>query len=89
MYLWAPHFSGTARLTGAAPGGLTGRFRSDHPVTKIAPMQRLGTFRLPDASRIELSPDRPGVVPDGAVGCLDTARLHTAVDGSRPPAPPM
>jgi hypothetical protein len=30
--------------------------------------------------RIELTPTRTGVVPDGAVGCLDTARLRTAVE---------
>lgn len=83
VYLWAPHFSGTARLSGAparngAPAP-TGRFRADHPVTKIAPMQPLGTVPASGRVRIELSPDRAGTVPDGAVGCLDTARLHTAV----------
>ncbi|MEU9290584.1 YfhO family protein [Streptomyces sp. NPDC048275] len=80
VYLWAPHFSGTAQLTGAAAGGPTGRFRSDHPVTKIATMQRLGSVPASGRLRIELSPDRPGVVPDGAVGCLDTARLDTAAE---------
>ncbi|WP_405874795.1 YfhO family protein [Streptomyces sp. NBC_00005] len=75
VYLWAPHFSGTAQL----PDGPTGRFRSDARVTKIAAMQRLG--RTPASGRltIDLTPDRPGRVPDGAVGCLDTARLHDAV----------
>ncbi|MFI1164087.1 YfhO family protein [Streptomyces sp. NPDC020801] len=87
VYLWAPHFSGTARLTGdgsRGPGGglapgPTGRFRADHPVTKIAAMQRLGTVPSSGRLRIELSPDRAGTVPDGAVGCLDTARLRAAV----------
>ncbi|MGJ5803948.1 YfhO family protein [Streptomyces europaeiscabiei] len=60
---------------------LTGRFRSDQPVTKIAPMQRLGTVGESGRFRIELSPDRTSPVPDGAVGCLDTARLRTAVEG--------
>ncbi|MFE1912760.1 YfhO family protein [Streptomyces anandii] len=101
VYLWAPHFSGTARLTSApAANGATardratardgaparsgtpaptGRFRADHPVTKIAPMQPLGTVPASGRLRIELSPNRAGTVPDGAVGCLDTARLRTAV----------
>ncbi|MFF9626009.1 YfhO family protein [Streptomyces griseosporeus] len=76
VYLWAPYLSGTARLPGQT---LTGRFRSDHPVTKIAAMQRLGRTPASGRLRVELSPDRTSVVPDGAVGCLDTARLHTAV----------
>ncbi|MGV9277881.1 YfhO family protein [Streptomyces griseosporeus] len=76
VYLWAPYLSGSARLPGQP---LTGRFRSDHPVTKIAAMQGLGRTPASGLLRIELSPDRTGVVPDGAVGCLDTARLHTAV----------
>jgi hypothetical protein len=80
VYLWAPYFAGTARLTGPSAHGPTGRFRADfHPLTKIAAMQRLGT--VPDSGRltIELSPNRMGVVPDQAVGCLDTGRLHTVV----------
>ncbi|MER7567304.1 YfhO family protein [Streptomyces sp. NPDC097941] len=80
VYLWAPHFAGTARLTGPSAHGLTGRFRADwRPLTKIAAMQRLGT--APDSGRltIELSPSRLGVVPDQAVGCLDTGRLHSVV----------
>lgn len=80
VYLWAPHFQGTARLAGASAHGLTGRFRSDYPVTKIAAMQRLGTVPAAGRFRIDLSPTRTSLVPDGAVGCLDTARLHTAVE---------
>lgn len=82
LYLWAPHFSGTAWLVdGSAAGeGLTGRFRSDQPVTKIAPMQRLGTVGDSGRFRIDLSPNKTSLVPDGAVGCLDTARLRTAVE---------
>ncbi|MYX31663.1 YfhO family protein [Streptomyces sp. SID8381] len=84
VYLWAPHYSGTARLTAAptagspgAPYGPTGRFTAD--AAKIAAMQRLGA--VPDSGRlrIELTPSRAGTVPDRAVGCLDTARLRTAV----------
>ncbi|WP_216587476.1 YfhO family protein [Streptomyces brasiliscabiei] len=62
-------------------GEPTGRFRSDQPVTKIAPMQRLGSVGDSGRFRIELSPNRTSVVPKGAVGCLDTARLRTAVEG--------
>ncbi|WP_230396648.1 YfhO family protein [Streptomyces blattellae] len=75
-YLWAPHFSGTASITGARTPA---RFRSD-PGTKIAAMQRLGTVPASGRLRVELSPNRPGVVPGDAVGCLDTGRLRTAVD---------
>ncbi|MFF7644603.1 YfhO family protein [Streptomyces canus] len=80
VYLWAPYFAGTARLAGPTADGLTGRFRADwRPLTKIAAMERLGT--VPDSGRltIELSAYRLGVVPDRAVGCLDTGRLHAAV----------
>ncbi|MDT0610316.1 YfhO family protein [Streptomyces lancefieldiae] len=77
VYLWAPHYSGTARLTDTPAPPLTGRFTSD--AAKIAAMQRLGTAPSSGRVRIELSPTRTGTVPDGAVGCLDTARLHTAV----------
>ncbi|MEE1832929.1 YfhO family protein [Streptomyces sp. SP17KL33] len=85
LYLWAPHLSGTARLadgaaSGAGPAGEpTGRFRSDQPVTKIAPMQRLGTVGDSGRFRVELSPNRTSLVPDGAIGCLDTGRLRAAV----------
>nr|WP_246203329.1 YfhO family protein [Streptomyces tailanensis] len=79
LYLWAPHFSGTARLAGASADGLTGRFRSDQPVTKIAPMQRMGTVPASGRFRIDLSPNKTSLIPDGAIGCLDTARLRGAV----------
>ncbi|WP_328550638.1 YfhO family protein [Streptomyces sp. NBC_00366] len=78
VYLWAPHFSGTARMT----SGPTGRFRSDIG-TKIAPMQRLGTVPASGRVRIELDPNRTSRVPGGAVGCLDTTRLHDAVERLR------
>ncbi|MFJ8789180.1 YfhO family protein [Streptomyces sp. NPDC102462] len=81
VFLWAPHFSGTARLAG---GGPLARFRSDAEGAKIAAMQPLGTVPAAGRLRIELTPDRPGRVPErGAVGCLDTAALRTAVDGLR------
>ncbi|MEU2063549.1 YfhO family protein [Streptomyces sp. NPDC013455] len=73
VYLWAPHFSGTARLAGGAPA----RFRFEVPRNRAA-MAPLGTAPASGRLRIELSPDRPGRVPHGAVGCLDTARLDAA-----------
>ncbi|MGW3288331.1 YfhO family protein [Streptomyces sp. NPDC001002] len=76
VYLWAPHYAGTAQLG----DGPTGRFRSDAPGTKIAAMQPLGTAPASGRLKIELTPSRPSRVPEGAVGCLDTARLHTAVE---------
>jgi hypothetical protein len=93
-FLWAPHFSGTARLAGAkaGPGTPEGAgagtravaFRSDTAGNRIAAMQPLGT--VPDSGRLDiaLSPDHAGTtVPEGAVGCLDTARLRAAVDRLR------
>ncbi|MGW3949813.1 YfhO family protein [Streptomyces sp. NPDC004752] len=80
-FLWAPHFSGTARLDGGGPATL---FRSDAMGTQIATMQPLGAVPASGRLRIELTPNRPSRVPDsGAVGCLDTAALRTAVDGLR------
>ncbi|MCX5364996.1 YfhO family protein [Streptomyces sp. NBC_00124] len=76
VYLWAPHFNGAARLD----DGPTGRFRSDGDGKKIAAMQRLGAVPPSGRLRIELAPDRAGRVPEGAVGCLDTDRLHTAAE---------
>ncbi|MBC2866750.1 YfhO family protein [Streptomyces mexicanus] len=77
VYLWAPHYSGTARLTGTPAPGPTGRFTAD--AAKRAAMQPLGTVPASGAVRIDLTPSRAGTVPDGAVGCLDTTRLHAAV----------
>ncbi|KKD04772.1 membrane protein [Streptomyces sp. WM6386] len=76
VYLWAPHFNGAARLG----DGPTGRFRSDGDGKKIAAMQRLGAVPPSGRLRIELAPDRAGRIPKGAVGCLDTDRLHTAAE---------
>ena len=77
VFLWAPHYSGTAQL---ADGGERKLFRSDAAGTKIAAMQPLGTVRAAGQVRIRLEPNRLSRVPaQGAVGCLDTARLRTAV----------
>ncbi|MEU2622707.1 YfhO family protein [Streptomyces sp. NPDC007157] len=76
-FLWAPHYSGTAQL---ANGGERQLYRSDAEGTKIAAMQPLGTVRAAGQVRIDLKPDRLGRVPaQGAVGCLDTAKLRGAV----------
>ncbi|MFF4751355.1 YfhO family protein [Streptomyces sp. NPDC002514] len=79
VFLWAPHFSGMARLT----GGPDSLYRSDAQGAKIAAMQPLGRVPASGRVQIELSPDRPSRIPDGAVGCLDTAALRAAVDGLR------
>jgi hypothetical protein len=80
LHLWAPHFSGTARQepgTGRLP---TGRFRADHrPVTKTASVQFLGAVPASGRFAVRLEPERGGVVPARAVGCLDTGRLRAAV----------
>ncbi|WP_260845194.1 YfhO family protein [Streptomyces sp. SLBN-31] len=73
VQLWAPHFSGTARLADE-----TGFFRSARPRNRAA-MEPLGTAPASGRIHIRLTPDRPGSIPQGAVGCLDTARLHAAV----------
>jgi hypothetical protein len=43
-------------------------------------MEPLGTVPASGRLRIELSPNRPSTVPDGAVGCLDTAELRAATE---------
>ncbi|MFF4357947.1 YfhO family protein [Streptomyces sp. NPDC001604] len=74
VYLWAPYYSGTARLAGH-----TALFRAQYPRNRAA-MAPLGTAPASGRLRIALTPDRPGRIPRGAVGCLDTARLHKAVE---------
>ncbi|MGW1748508.1 YfhO family protein [Streptomyces sp. NPDC002092] len=74
VYLWAPYYSGTARLAGHRV-----LFRAHYPRNRAA-MAPLGTAPGAGRLRIELTPDRPGRIPRGAVGCLDTARLHKAVE---------
>ncbi|MFJ3719463.1 YfhO family protein [Streptomyces sp. NPDC090057] len=74
VYLWAPHFSGTARLDGAHAGA---RFRFAYPRNRAA-MEPLGPAPASGPLRVRLTPDRPGRVPRGAVGCLDAGRLRAA-----------
>ncbi|MER6124809.1 YfhO family protein [Streptomyces sp. NPDC001795] len=79
VYLWAPNFSGAARILGGPSGGPVGRFRSDQGVSRIAAMQRLGLVPASGHLRIVLAPDTASLIPDGAVGCLDTTRLSAVV----------
>jgi uncharacterized membrane protein YfhO len=79
VFLWAPNFSGTARLAGAPAAA---RFRFEFPRNRAA-MEPLGPAPASGLLRVELTPERPGRIPVGAVGCLDTARLHTAAAGLR------
>ncbi|WP_330258488.1 YfhO family protein [Streptomyces murinus] len=72
--LWAPHFSGTARLTGDTDVAVF-RFTNGRA---LAAMEPLGRAPASGRVRIDLVPNRPGRIPPGAVGCLDTARLSTA-----------
>ncbi|RPF32101.1 YfhO family protein [Streptomyces sp. TLI_185] len=74
VHLWAPRYSGTARLAGH-----TVLFRAQYPRNRAA-MAPLGPAPASGRLRIELTPDRPGRIPRGAVGCLDTTRLHKAVE---------
>ena len=73
VHLWAPRYSGVARL-----GDHAVLFRSKYPRNRAA-MASLGPTPASGRVHIRLTPDRTGRVPRGAVGCLDTARLHTAV----------
>ncbi|MFF4397726.1 YfhO family protein [Streptomyces sp. NPDC001480] len=79
VYLWAPRYSGTARLAGDFAGRPAARFRSEPSGARIAAMQPLGRVPSSGRLRVDLAPERAGRIPDGAVGCLDTARLHDAV----------
>ncbi|MET7473889.1 YfhO family protein [Streptomyces sp. NPDC005648] len=73
VFLWAPRYSGVVRLADRAV-----LFRSKYPRNRAA-MASLGPAPASGRVRIRLTPDRTGRVPRGAVGCLDTARLRTAV----------
>lgn len=79
VYLWAPRFSGTAWLAGDSGGRPAARFRSEPSGARIAAMQPLGRVPSSGRVRVALAPERAGRIPYRAVGCLDTARLHTAV----------
>ncbi|MER5745193.1 YfhO family protein [Streptomyces sp. NPDC002225] len=77
-YLWTPDLFGRARLG----GGRDVEFKGRLPARRAA-MQHLGRVGPDGHVRIALAPVRPGTVPHRAVGCLDRARLASAVDGLR------
>lgn len=74
VQLWAPHYAGTARLEGTATTAL---FNAREGRNRAA-MAPLGTAPASGRLAIRLTPTRPGGIPPGAVGCLDTGRLRTA-----------
>ncbi|MDN3293121.1 YfhO family protein [Streptomyces ficellus] len=71
VHLWAPDFSGTARLGAGAPVRLSGGLPK-----RRAAMVPLGTQRT---AGVRVTLDGRGAVPPGSVGCLDRARLAKAV----------
>ncbi|MFJ8649059.1 YfhO family protein [Streptomyces sp. NPDC093546] len=75
VFVWAPDFTGTARL-GTAGGGPSVELRGGLPKRRAA-MAPLGTQRTAGA-RVVLE-GRGTVPPSGSVGCLDRARLADAV----------
>ncbi|MEU0273098.1 YfhO family protein [Streptomyces sp. NPDC006307] len=75
VFVWAPDFTGTARL-GTAGGGPSVELRGGLPKRRAA-MAPLGTQRAAGA-RVVLE-GRGSVPPSGSVGCLDRARLAAAV----------
>ncbi|MEU7279280.1 YfhO family protein [Streptomyces sp. NPDC045431] len=74
VFVWAPDFTGTARL--GAAGGPPVELRGGLPKRRAA-MAPLGTQRTAGA-RVVLE-GRGSVPPSGSVGCLDRARLTAAV----------
>ncbi|GAA2495900.1 YfhO family protein [Streptomyces gobitricini] len=72
VHVWAPDFTGTARLGAGAPVELRGGLPK-----RRAPMTPLGTQRTAGA-RVVLA-GRGAVPSSGGVGCLDRTRLAAAV----------
>ncbi|MFF5473542.1 YfhO family protein [Streptomyces achromogenes] len=73
VHLWAPHYSGTARLD----GGTATLFNARDTRSRAA-MAPLGTAPASGRLTVRLTPARPGSIPPGAIGCLDTGRLRAA-----------
>ncbi|MDN3260336.1 YfhO family protein [Streptomyces sp. CSDS2] len=73
VHLWAPHYSGTARLA----DGTATLFNAKDTRSRAA-MAPLGTAPASGRLTVRLTPNRPGSIPPGAIGCLDTGRLRTA-----------
>ncbi|MBT2491829.1 YfhO family protein [Streptomyces sp. ISL-96] len=87
VFLWAPGFSGTAKLGGShGPGGTESELRGSMPARRAA-MQPLGT--VPADGRVSIALKGAGAgaavgkLPRQSVGCLDRDRLATAVDRLR------
>ncbi|MGX1883238.1 YfhO family protein [Streptomyces sp. NPDC055287] len=80
VFLWAPGFSGTARLGGGA--GTESELRGGVPARRAA-MQPLGAVPRDGRVTITLEGAGAGKLPRQSVGCLDRDRLATAVDGLR------
>ncbi|MFJ9798492.1 YfhO family protein [Streptomyces sp. NPDC101145] len=72
VFVWAPDFTGTARLGGT---GRPAELRGGLPRRRAA-MAPLGT-QLVAGTRVQWR--GRGAVPEGSVGCLDRARLSEAV----------
>ncbi|MGW7051779.1 YfhO family protein [Streptomyces sp. NPDC054887] len=81
VFLWAPGFSGTARLDGAR-AGTEATLRGAVPARRAA-MQPLGPVPRDGRVAITLRGTGAGKLPRRSVGCLDRERLATAVDGLR------
>ncbi|MDT9686024.1 YfhO family protein [Streptomyces sp. TRM76323] len=72
VFVWAPDFTGTARLGGT---GRSVELRGGLPKRRAA-MAPLGTQR---AAGVRVQWRGRGAVPEGSVGCLDRGRLSEAV----------
>ncbi|MFE9399478.1 YfhO family protein [Streptomyces flavidovirens] len=79
VFLWAPGFSGTARL---GRGGTPAELRGSVPARRAA-MQPLGAAGEDGRVVITLKGPGAGKLPRESVGCLDRDRLADAVDGLR------
>nr|WTB31714.1 YfhO family protein [Streptomyces sp. NBC_00830] len=75
-YLWAPDLFGSARLGNGPEVELKGQLPA-----RRAPMERLGTTGGSAPVVVTLTSVRAGTVPHEAIGCLDRARLASAVAG--------
>ncbi|OEJ26530.1 hypothetical protein AS594_20595 [Streptomyces agglomeratus] len=84
VFLWAPGFSGTARLGGArgAGAGTEAELRGSVPARRAA-MQPLGAVPRDGRVAVALKGTGAGSLPRESVGCLDRDRLATAVDRLR------